>query len=107
MSAGKKRKQHLADRVVLSDDRISVKANATNKQLHDVSYDEVRSVSYSHGFDRASDTPRVSVRTSSAKSELIVLRFDSDAPARQAVGEIEKRTDKHAIPSRETPESNR
>ena len=92
-------------RVVLSNDRISVKANATNTPLHDVSYGEVRSVSYSHGFDRPSDVPRVSLRTTSAKSELIVLRFDSEAPARQAVGEIEKRTDRRASPSRETPES--
>ena len=82
-----------------------MKANATNTPLHDVSYGEVRSVSYSHGFDRPSDVPRVSLRTTSAKSELIVLRFDSEAPARQAVGEIEKRTDRRASPSRETPES--
>ena len=94
-------------RVVLSDKNISVRANATNKQLHDVSYGEVRSVSYAHGFDRASDVPRVSLRTSRPKSELIVLRFDNDAPARQAVGEIEKRTDKRASPSREIPESAR
>jgi len=92
--------------VVLSDDRISVKANDTNKQLHDVSYTEVRSVSYSHGL-KPNDPPRVSLRTTNAKSDLIVLRFDKDAPARQAVGEIEKRTDRHATvtPSRETPES--
>src|SRR5262249_19322506 len=94
-------------RVVLSADRISVEANATNKQLHHGTYTHVRSVSYSHGFDRPSDTPRVSLRTMRPKSELIVLSFDRDAPARQAVGEIEKRTDKQATLLRETPESAR
>jgi serine/threonine-protein kinase len=101
------RGQDTTCRVELSDERISVRTNATNKQLHDVAYREVRSVSYAHGFDRPSDAPRVSLRTTRAKSELIVLRFDHDAPARQAVGEIEKRTDKRITPSRETPESAR
>ena len=101
------RTQDTTCRVVLSDKKISVHANATNKQLHDVSYGEVRSVSYAHGFDRPSDVPRVSLRTTRPKSELIVLRFDTDAPARQAVGEIEKRTDRRVTPSRETPESAR
>jgi protein kinase-like protein len=133
VTASRTRPRDTMCRVVLSADRISVSANATNKLLHDVPYDEVISISYSRGIDPPTAGSAggvrgtvgvlrpvgvnlrrgpgalpgrdwVTLRTTKAKSEVIVLRFDGEADARRAVAAIEERL---ATPPRETRESTR
>jgi hypothetical protein len=107
-------------RVALAERSISVKADGTHRLLHEVPYDQVRSISSSHGIDplwTGPNGPRrvvratggmlgilgisiardwVSLRTTNAAAEFIVLRFDNDAQARRVVAALEKRTGRTA-----------
>jgi serine/threonine-protein kinase len=107
-------------RVVLADGKISVEADDSHRLLHELSYNQVQSISYSHGFDPIEATPHgprrvahaprgaltafgiflardwVTLRVTNAPADFVVLRFDNDAEARRAVTALEKRTGRSA-----------
>ena len=136
VDAGRGRVRDTLCRVELDGDRITINADGTNAPLHDVSYEQVIDVHYSHGTEPPAATARsqsgvratvgvlravdagtrrdagaaragrdwVTLRTTQANSEFIVLRFDGEASARRAVAAIEERL---ATLSRETPSPTR
>jgi len=106
--------------VELADHKISVTADDNHRLLHEVPYDQVLSISYSHGFDPLWTGPKglrrvahatdgvlgalgirstrdsVSLRITNATVQVVVLRFDSEAQARQAITAFKKRTGRTA-----------
>src|SRR5262249_45730116 len=110
-------------RVVLTDRLISVEADHSRRPLHELSYNQVQSISYSHGFDPLEATPHgarrvahaprggltalgilvardwVTLRVTNARAGFVVLRFDDQAEARRAVTALEKRTGRSAKPA--------
>jgi hypothetical protein len=118
VSAGDRQRETTC-RVALTD-RISVKADDTHKLLHEVPYDQVVSISYSHGSDPLWTAPTgpkrvvhptggmlralgifiardwVSLRTTNVTAEFVVLRFDNEAQARRALVALEQRTGRTA-----------
>jgi hypothetical protein len=119
VSAGK-RQRDIKCRVVLANHKLSVISDETHRLLHEVPYDQVLSITPSHGFDPLWAGPKgprrvvvatggilgtlgvsiarewVSLRTTNATAEFVVLRFDDDAQARRAVSVFEKRTGRTA-----------
>jgi len=105
---------------MLADHRISIEADGTHRLLREVPDDQVLSISYSHGSDplwigptgpkRVAHTSGgmwgalgifiardwVSLRTTHAKAEFVVLRFDTEAQARRAMAALEKQTGRTA-----------
>jgi hypothetical protein len=103
-------------RLVLGEKGVRVASDDRRSTLHEVSYDHVRAISYSHGFDPMWTGPSgptavvranngtlgslgifvrrdwVSLRTTNPDAEFIVLRFDDEGRARRAVGVLEKRS---------------
>jgi hypothetical protein len=103
-------------RLMLGEKGVRVASDDRRSTLHEVSYDHVRAISYSHGFDPMWTGPSgptvvvranngtlgslgifvqrdwVSLRTTNPDAEFIVLRFDDEGRARRAVGVLEKRT---------------
>jgi hypothetical protein len=99
---------------------ISVKADGTHRLLREVPYDQVLSISYSHGSDPLWNGPTgpkrvahtsggplaalgihiardwVSLRTTNAKAEFVALCFESEAHARRAILALEKQTGRTA-----------
>ncbi len=104
--------------VLLADGAINVQASDDLERLYAVPYEGVMSISYSRGRDplwNAPDGPAVvarpsgldlgifrgerhwvSLRTSNAKSEFVVLRLTNDAQARRAITALEERTGRRA-----------
>jgi serine/threonine-protein kinase len=132
VETGRRRARDTTCRVGMAADALSVTAEDTNTLLHEVPYEDVLSVSRSHGVDPpvpASARIRgtagvlrpgagavhrssrggaardwVVVRTRKKNSELIVLRFDAAQDVRRFVAALEERI---ATPVHETREATR
>jgi hypothetical protein len=102
-------------RMILGTSTIRVEGDK-RLTLHEVPYEHIRSISYSHGFDPLWTGPNgpsrvvrvsggtlgtfgifvardwVSLRTTNPDAEFVVLRFEDEPQARRAVGALEKRT---------------
>lgn len=107
--------------VLFADRKIYVEANDSHRLLHELSYNDVLSISYSHSFDpieataqgprRVARAPRgpltafgifvardwITLRTTNAPAEFVVLRFDDEPEARRAMKALEKRTGRSAV----------
>jgi serine/threonine-protein kinase len=115
------RQRERKSQVTLRDGKINVRANDDDQDLlYTVPYDEVLSISYTRGRDPLWNAPAgptrvaraggrvfgalgislvrdwVSLRTTKAKGEFVVLRFDDELRARRAITALEDRTGRRA-----------
>jgi hypothetical protein len=115
------RQRERKSQVTLRDGKISVRADDDDQDLlYTVPYDEVLSISYTRGRDPLWNAPAgptrvaraggrvfgalgislvrdwVSLRTTKAKGEFVVLRFDDELRARRAITALEDRTGRRA-----------
>jgi serine/threonine protein kinase len=109
------RQREVKCRMVLDADTVRVEDDR-HSAFHEVPYEHVRSISYSHGPDPLWTGPSgparivrvsggtlsvlgvfvmrewISLRTTNPDAEFVVLRFDDEAQARRAVRDLENRT---------------